>query len=154
MILHQLLPRRFLAALVALHFTLVINYELSGSLVVSNLLSFEALASLFILKDDHLHKSNDGFAADLKSPFHFTTVPLLPQILPIFWRSSCTILLPIRSGVLGGNLLIARCRRLPEMARTHFEGISRGRLNINTLCCACFSSAGVEGEVKMRMFWS
>ena len=45
---------------------------------------------MFILKDDHLHKSNDGFVADLKSPFHFTTVPLLSKILPIFCVVSLT----------------------------------------------------------------
>ena len=62
-----------------------------------------------------------------------STNPWTPDLTQFFGKSLlvvrkanlCKILLPISSGVLGGNLLIAP-RRLPAMARNHFEGISRG----------------------------
>ena len=86
-----------------------------------------------------------------------STNPWTPDLTQFFGKSLlvvrkanlCKILLPISSGVLGGNLLIAP-RRLPAMARNHFEGISRGG-KTSTPSVACFSSVGGGESLNVRV---
>ena len=99
--------------------------------VIAGETCMHTLENIFYL--NYYLKHDNNIICNFHKIILHSTNPWTPDLTQFFGKSLlvvrkanlCKILLPISSGVLGGNLLIAP-RRLPAMARNHFEGISRG----------------------------